>query len=111
MNTDKKPEPIIDTPSIRDIHRISAALYFKYLSPKDRGDEDLNDKKVAWLIAASQIPEELLTIKELRFKREYNDQGIRFSLYWHLKPEIVQFYNEQKQKMFSRLPPNQNLSS
>ena len=93
MNEDLKP---IESISIRDVHATTAYLYFKTLPPEKRQEEDLNDKKMAWLMVATKVGRKNLSERDKKFYDQYIKEGLKFSMYYNFKPEIMQFIEQQE---------------
>ena len=89
-------------PSIRDANYATFCIKRKSQTPKERAEEDLNDKKAAWLSVVYMKKKSELTEREKRFIKEYEEQNIHFSLHWQYKQEILQFIEEQKVKLLGK---------
>ena len=94
-----KNDNIEPLPSIRDVNYATYCINRKYQSDRECAEEDLNDKKAAWLLVVSMKPKSALTEREKRFIKEYTEQNIHFSTHWQYKQEIHQFIEEQKIKL------------
>lgn len=92
--------PMAPLPSIREVCASVAAFERRVLSDAQVSAEDLNDMKCAWYVAASGVPESVLTERERMFLKRYRAEGLRFSQHWNLKPEVTALL-ESKRKEFT----------
>lgn len=100
--------PIEPLPSIREACAGAFAVGRSHQTEAEREAEDLNDKKCAWYVAASGVPESLLTERERFFLRKYRAEGLRFSQHWNLKPEVTALLEEKRREFLSRAAVNDN---
>lgn len=90
-------------PSIRDVMDGGYRLHERFLTEEERNAEDLNDRKCAWLVAATSVPAGCLTEREREFVERYRAEGITFSPFWGRKPEITAFLKEKVIEYKSRI--------
>jgi hypothetical protein len=95
-------------PSIREAAAGAFALGRRYQTVEEREDEDLNDKKCAWYVAASGVPESVLTERERWFMKKYRAEGLRFSQHWNLKPEVTALLEGKRREFLSRAAESDN---
>lgn len=100
--------PIEPLPSIREACAGAFAVVRRCQTDAEREAEDLNDKKCAWYVAASGVPESVLTERERWFLKKYRAEGLRFSLHWNLKPEVTALLQEKRREFLSRAAENDN---
>jgi hypothetical protein len=95
-------------PSIREVCASVAAFERRVLSDAQVSAEDLNDMKCAWYVAASGVPEGVLTDRERMFLKRYRAEGLRFSNHWNLKPEVTALLEEKRREFLSRAAQSDN---
>ena len=95
--------PMEPLPSIREVCASVAAFERRVLSDAQVSAEDLNDMKCAWYVAASGVPESVLTERERMFLERYRAEGLRFSQHWNLKPEVTALLEEKRREFLRRI--------
>lgn len=100
--------PIEPLPSIREVCAGAFAVGRSHQTVAEREADDHNDKKCAWYVAASGVPESLLTERERWFLKKYRAEGLRFSQHWNLKPEVTALLKEKRMEFLSRAAENDN---
>lgn len=100
--------PMEPLPSIREVCAGTFALVRRCQSRAEREAEDFNDKKCAWYVAASGVPESVLTERERWFLKKYRAEGLMFSQHWNLKPEVTALLKEKRGEFLSRAAENDN---
>ncbi len=94
--------PIEPLPSIREALDGCYTLSRNPRRGEDIAREDLNDRKCSWLLAATSVPESLLTEREKGFVARYRKGGIRFSDFYSRKSDIIRFCEEKKREFRQR---------
>lgn len=100
--------PMEPLPSIREACAGAFAVGRSHQTESEREAEDLNDKKCAWYVSASSVPESVLTERERWFLKKYRAEGLRFSQHWNLKPEVTALLEEKRREFLSRVAQNDN---
>lgn len=95
--------PIEPLPSIREVCAMTHVLHRRTATKAELEAEDLNDKKCAWMQAASSVPARHLTARELMFLRRYQAEGLHFSPHWNLKPAITDMLRDKKREFAARV--------
>ena len=101
--TDAPVVPLRPIPSLRALLDGCHELSRRILPAERLEEEDMNDRKCAWLVAATSVPEWCLTDRERGFVERYREDGITFSLHWNRKPEIVGFLGQKKEEYKKRM--------
>ena len=83
-------------PSIREVNQAVFYLENKYMTDNERKDEDLNDKKAAWLLVALEKGLKNLNSRDREFAERYLKENIHFSLFFMFKPWLNQFIEQQR---------------
>lgn len=100
--------PMEPLPSILEVCAGAFVVSRRCQALEEREAEDLNDKKCAWYLAASGVPESVLTERERRFLKKYRAEGLRFSQHWNLKPEVTALLEEKRSEFLSRAAESDN---
>ena len=65
---------------------------------EQRNEEDLNDKKCAWLYVALKKGFDNLSERDKKFAEQYQKENLRYSLHYIYKEWLFQFIEQQRIK-------------
>lgn len=88
----------INIPSIAAISARSYEIIRMCQTDEQKRQEDLNDKKAAWLSVVLEKGIDNLNERDKRFAKQYIEENIRYSLLYQFKPWLHQFIEEQRVK-------------
>lgn len=83
-------------PSIRGVNIAAFYLKKKYIKDEERKQEDLNDKKAAWLSVALEKGIKNLNSRDRAFAEQYLKENVHYSLHFMFKTWLPQFIEEQR---------------
>lgn len=92
----KKNEQMQPLPSIKNINKAVYYLQRKYQSAEEREEEDLNDKKCAWLYVVTKKGIKNLNSRDREFAEQYIKENIHYSMHFMFKEWLPKFIEQQK---------------
>lgn len=91
-----RKEQMQPLPSIKGINAAAYYLMRKYQTEEERQEEDLNDKKAAWLSVALEKGIKNLNSRDREFAEQYLKENVHYSLHFMFKPWLFQFIEQQR---------------
>lgn len=83
-------------PSIKEVNQAVFYLKNKYMAEDERKEEDLNDKKAAWLSVALEKGLHNLNSRDREFAERYLKENIHYSLHFMYKEWLFKFIEQQR---------------
>lgn len=82
--------------NIKDVNRAAFWLKNKYFSEEAKKEEDLQDKKAAWLSVALEKGIKNLNSRDKAFAEQYLKENVHYSMHFMFKPWLAQFIEQQR---------------
>lgn len=89
---------VANIPDIAELNAKSYAIIRDCQTQEERDQEDLNDKKAAWLSVVREKGLDNLTERDRNFAIQYIKENIHYSLFYYYKDWLPQFIENQRTK-------------